>query len=248
MGSWVQKDAAEKALAAAIAAGVDTAKARLSLPWLFDVQSRTWTLAAPERGATPRHTRAEACCYDPKHRRVLYWSVDADVQNQKGGVYAYDGASNTWTFSVTKGSPAPGIENLCCWDSVNERVLYFAGNYTRERVVKAFDYPSLTWTDLGARGWPEGLRFGSGGATLSFDSLNGVALVFVAAGDHVKVLPYNVRENAFEPEQKINWPLKGHLMSYYDPDQNAVILMGGGDLGKTQTWAYRYRKGEEKNP
>jgi hypothetical protein len=124
-------------------------------------------------------------------------------------------------------------------------VLYFAGNYTKERMIRAFDYPSLTWTDLGAKGWPEGLAFGSGGGTLSFDSFNGVALIFVSAGDRVRILPYSVREGAFEQEQKMDWPLKGHLMSYYDPGQNAVILMGGGDLGKTQTWAYRYKQAEK---
>jgi hypothetical protein len=241
LGTWPKKEESERQQAVAKAEGVDLAKARLSLPWLFDVQSRTWSLAAPEGGDTPRHTRAEACCYDPKYRRVLYWSVDGDVANKKGGVYAYDGASNRWTFAATKGAPAPGIENLCCWDSVNERVLYFAGNYTKERIVKAFDFPSLAWTNLPATGWPEGLKFGSGGATLSFDTRNGVALIFIAAGDRVRVLPYDVRKSAFEPEQTIAWPLQGHLMSYYDPDQNAVILMGGGDLAKTQTWAYRYK-------
>lgn len=248
MGGWPKKEEVEKMQAAAKEGGVDLAKARLSLPWLFDAKTKSWTLAAPETGDTPKHTRAEACCYDPKHKRVLYWSVDPDVANRKGGVYAYDGASNRWTFAATKGGPAPGIENLCCWDSVNERVLYFAGNYTQEKAVKAFDYPSLTWTNLPSAGWPEGLKFGSGGATLSFDALNGIGLIFVAAGDGVRVLPYDVREGRFRPEQKMPWRVGGHLMSYYDPDQNAVILMGGGDLGKTQTWAYRYRKAEERKP
>lgn len=246
LGSWPAKEMIEKTQAAARADGVDLAKARLSLPWLFDVKTRTWALAAPEAGDTPRHTRAEACCYDPKNKRVLYWSVDGDVANKKGGVYAYDSAANKWTFSVTKGGPAPGIENLCSWDSINGRVLYFAGNYTKERIVKAFDYATLVWTDLPATGWPEGLKFSSGGATLSFDSRNGVGLVFVAEADGVRVLPYDVRKGEFGPEQKIAWRVGGHLMSYYDPDQNAVILMGGGDLAKSQTWAYRYRRAERK--
>lgn len=248
LGTWPARETIEQTQAAATADGVDLAKTRLSLPWLFDVKSRSWKLAAPEAGDTPRHTRAEACCYDPKNKRVLYWSVDGDVANRKGGVYAYDSAANKWTFSATKGGPAPGIENLCCWDGVNGRVLYFAGNYTTNRVVKAFDYPTLTWANLPATGWPEGLKFGSGGSTLSFDSLNGIALVFVAAAESVRVLPYDVRKNEFGPEQKIVWRIGGHLMSYYDPDQNAVILMGGGDLGKTQTWAYRYKRSEENEP
>jgi hypothetical protein len=248
LATWPSKETVEQTQAAAKAEGVDLAKARLSLPWLFDVKARSWKLAAPEAGDTPRHTRAEACCYDPKNKRVLYWSVDGDVANKKGGVYAYDGAANNWTFSATKGGPAPGIENLCCWDSVNGRVLYFAGNYSKEHIVKAFDYPSLTWTDLGTKGWPEGPNFGSGGASLAFDSLNGIALVFVIVKDHVRVLPYDVRAGAFEPEQKMNWSPNGQIMSYYDPDQNEVILMGGNDLGKTQTWAYRYKKAEEKKP
>jgi hypothetical protein len=246
LSGWPKKEEIERMQAAAKADGADLAKARRGLPWLFDVKTKAWTLAAPENGDTPGHTRAEACCYDPKHQRVLYWSVDGDVANRKGGVYAYDGARNLWEFKPTKGGPAPGIENLCCWDSANGRVLYFAGNYTGERVVRAFDYGTLTWTDLPAKGWPEGLKFGSGGGTLSFDALNGVALVFASAGDRVRVLAYDVREGGFGPEQKMDWPLKGHLMSYYDPDQNAVILMGGGDLGKTQTWAYRYKRAGNK--
>ena len=248
MGGWPKKEDVEKMQAAARAEGVDLAKARLSLPWLFDVKAKTWTLAAPETGDTPKHTRAEACCYDPQHKRALYWSVDGDVANKKGGVYAYDGASNRWTFATTQGSPAPGIENLCCWDSVNGRVLYFAGNYTQEHVVKAFDFPSLTWTNLSAKGWPEGVKIGSGGCTLSFDTRNGVALVFVPDKGRVRVLPYNVREGFFEPEQSMPWALIGHPLSYYDPDQNAVIISSGMQLSPSRTWAYRYKQTEEKKP
>jgi hypothetical protein len=248
LSGWPKKEDVEKMQAAAKADGADLAKVRRGLPWLFDVKTKTWTLAAPEGGDTPGHTRAEACCYDPKHKRVLYWSTDGDVANKKGGVYAYDSAKNAWEFKTTKGGPAPGIEQLACWDSVNGRVLYFAGSYTKERIVKAFDYPSLAWTDLPATGWPEGLNFCSGGGSLAFDTLNGVALVFRQDSGKVLVHPYDVRSNTFEKAQALFAFKDGQLNSYYDPDQNAVILVAGGDLGKTQTWAYRYKKAEEKKP
>ena len=61
------------------------------------------------------------------------------------------------------------------------------------------------------------------------------------------VHPYNVRTNAFEPTQRTACTLKrGQLNSYYDPDQNAVVLLGGNDLGKTQTWAYRCKRAKAK--
>ena len=258
LGGWPKKEDVEKMQAAAQADGTDLARAKLSLPWLFDIRTRTWKLAAPDGGDTPKHTRAEACCYDPKHKRVLYWSTDGDVANRKDGVYAYDGAANRWTFSPTKGSPAPGIEQLACWDSVNERVLYFSGSFTgTTRQAKAFDYATLTWTDLQAKGWPELdtahprngplAQFCSGGGTLAFDSLNGVALVFRQDSGKVLVHPYDVRSNTFGKAQGLFAFGGGQLNSYYDPDQNAAIAVAGGDLGKTQTWAYRYRK-EQKKP
>jgi len=245
----------QKAIDKARAAGVsdETIKnARRCLPWLFDVEERTWHLACPPEGDTPNHTRAEACVYDPKHKRTLYWSVDVIAQ-RKGGVFAYDSQTNRWTFSKTRGGPASGIEPLACWDTLNERVLYFAGSYTKTRQVKTFDYATLTWTDLGVTNWPKLPKphpkrgpyrvFCSGNACLAFDTKNNVALIFEqrsAAG--VQVYPFDVRANKFLPEQSIPWGDRGQIKCYYDPDQNAVILNGGRDMGKSQTWAYRYRR------
>jgi galactose oxidase-like protein len=248
-----------KALANAKAAGVSDEmikNARGCLPWLFDVKTRSWTLACPPEGDTPNHTRAETCVYDPKHKRTLYWSVDV-IPQRKGGVFAYDSAKNRWKFSKTKGGPASGIESLGCWDPVNKRVLYFSGNYTKTRQVKAFDYATLTWTDLKVPNWPKLATphpkrgpyrtFASNGACLAFDTVNGIALVFERPGNgEVRVHPFDVRENKFLPEQKINWSPGAAIKCYYDPDQNAVILNGGRDLQKTQTWAYRYKRAGKK--
>ncbi len=231
--------------------------ARRCLPWLFDPKTRKWTLACPEGGDTPSHTRADACAYDPKHKRVLYWKADGDTVNRRGGVYAYDGAKNTWKFSPTKGGPPPGIEPLACWDSVNERVLYFFGSYTKIRQAKSFDYASLTWTNLEAKNWPKLAKphpkrgpyraFSANQACLAFDSLNGIALMFARTGaSGVLVYPFDVRKSAFLPDQKIKWHVRGAFKCYYDPDQNAVVLNGGGDLGRSQTWAYRYKRAGKK--
>jgi Galactose oxidase, central domain len=256
LGSWAKYR--PRAVSKAKAAGVSDEQiksARRCLPWLFDVGKRKWELAAPETGDTPNHTRAEACVYDPKHKKTLYWSVDVIAQ-RKGGVFAYDAETNVWKFSATKGGPASGIEPLACWDSVNQRVLYFSGSYTKTRQVKSFDYATLTWTDLKAKGWPKLAKahpkrgpyvgFASGGSSLAFDSHNGVALFFRAEKGKVSVHPYNTKTNAFEKAGEIKWNVRGHIKSYFDPDQNAVIINGGGDLGKSQTWAYRYKRAGKK--
>ncbi len=256
--AWPGKEAAALEKARADGVGEDAIKnARRCLPWTFDVEKRSWELACPPEGDTPNHTRAETCVYDPKNKRTLYWSVDVIVQ-RKGGVFAYDAGKNVWKFSPTKGTPASGIESLGCWDPVNERVLYFSGNYTDTRQVKAFDYGTLTWTDLEVKNWPKletphpkrgpFRAFSSNNACLAFDTASGVALVFAREAGAVRVYPFDVRTNAFLPEGGIPWESRGAIKCYYDPDQNAVILNGGGDLQKTQTWAYRYKRVEEKKP
>jgi len=247
-----------KAIAKARAAGASEEtirNARRCLPWMFDVKTRSWKLACPPEGDTPNHTRAETCVYDPKHKLTLYWSVDVICQ-RKGGVFAYDSEKNRWKFSATRGGPASGIESLGCWDPVNERVLYFSGGYTKTRQVKSFDYPTLTWTDLGVKNWPKLEKphpkrgpyraFSSNGACLAFDTANEVALIFARLSKEVLVYPFDVRKKEFLAEQKIPWTSKGSIKCYYEPDQNAVILMGGGDLQKTQTWAYRYKRAAEE--
>jgi len=257
---WPKPQEVEKMKADAKAGGLeDPEKARRCLPWLFDVKTKAWSLACPAEGDTPCHARAEAACYDPKHKRVLYWSTDGDVANRKDGVYAYDGAANKWTFSVTKGGPAPGIEQLCCWDGVNERVLYFSGSYVnaKPRQAKSFDYPSLTWTDLNAGNWPDAPNsdpanktkrvFCAFQDTLVFEPSAGVAIIFSSDGN---VHPYDVRTNAFLPAHKIEGITKGQLKGYYDPDQRAIILAGVNceDYRPMETWAYRYKRAEEKKP
>jgi len=258
LGLWSGKrfDAKREALKVeARKAGVDPAKARRCLPWLFDVTTRTWSLACPT-GDVPNHTRAEACVYDPKHEVVLYWKTDPDVNNHRGGVYAYDAAKNHWTFKKTKGGPAVGIEQLACWDPVNERVLYFSGSYSgTTRRVKCFDYATLTWTTLEATDWPKRetphpkrgplLEFCSGGGSLAFDTASGKAILVRAGTGRFTVYPYDVRTNTFEPPKAFEGYRGGHLKTYYDPDQNAVIINGGADLRRSETWAYRYRRAAE---
>ena len=85
--------------------------------------------------------------------------------------------------------------------------------------------------------------FSSNGACLAFDTANGVALVFARLGKAgVGVYPFDVRGNKFLAEQKVAWDTRGALKCYYDPDQNAVILNGGRDLRRSETWAYRYKR------
>jgi len=250
--AWLYCYATEKAakISEALAAGATQEmidNARACLPWLFDVGTRSWALACPESGQTPYHARAEAAVYDPDHRRVLFWSVD-ETMNLKNGVFAYDGSTNTWTFQATKAPPPPGIENLATWDSVNRRVLYFSGNYTDKRTAGAFDYPSITWTTLAGQDWPKdasgaGVLFAAADSTLAFDTRNGVALLFKLQGGVVRAYPYDVAGDRFQPAVVVSWtPAQGSIRSYYDPQQNAVILHGGGDLAKTTTAAFRYRR------
>jgi hypothetical protein len=59
--------------------------------------------------------------------------------------------------------------------------------------------------------------------------------------DTVWVHSYDVRSNAFEPATSFKGYAGGTPRSCYNPDQNAVIINGAGDLRPTKTRAYRYK-------
>lgn len=99
----------------------------------WEYNGTTWTKVAVV-GDSPLGRNDAAAGYDPVHHQMLVWGGSGanisgtSSQTTYGDLWAYDGATRTWTKADTSFGPSPRPGARFAWDARRRRMVLWGGN------------------------------------------------------------------------------------------------------------------------
>jgi hypothetical protein len=236
-------------------------RGRDSNSWTLDVRKLTWERVAmgPHDGGTPEWPGAY-CCYGLVYDRDAKRAILYGGMGDESGTWAFDFAKKKWTNLKPKTAPPPLFLHSMVYDAANKVTLLFGGqtgNYENGKTLNetwAYHADTNTWEKRNPPTAPEPREQ----AQACFDSVNGVMILF---GGHANVYPkrwdgrvytdtwvYDYKTDTWTEMKPKDAPAGSSVrFMAFDPVNNVAINVHDGGP-KKQTWAYRYKKANAREP
>jgi len=149
-----------------------------------------------------------------------------------------------WDFDGVKRPSPIHTFHMACWDSLRNRILYYADGATL-----ALDPKTNTWTDLEAENHPTTCR-ALAWASMAYDPTGDRAVLI---GGGLATNPsggaptwfYDCRENAWRrPQLEVEPPLRCNAPLVYEPESQSLVLFGGYNqaAARNDTWVFDCRE------
>ena len=226
-----------------------------SAVWLYDEANNEWTNMRPPPYKEPeKYSRVaigglnSSATYDPDHEVV--WSFGG--QSSGGGkdtLWAYDAYANR--LSLVRGENPPPLRDGhgIAYDSRNQRLVVFGGQYTTDERTWLFDPATNKWEGLKLEPHPPTHKVTKDYSSiprLAYDRSNGIVLCVAWLGEtgH-ETWALNVAKQEWKklsPETEPDGSKSRSRNLGYDAARNLFILETSNARGNSpEIWTYRYQ-------
>jgi len=226
--------------------------------WLYDPANNTWTnMRPPPYKEPPKYSREvlgsldAGGTYDANHEVAISFGGQGDAGGMNN-LFVYDAYANRLERLDAANPPSPRDGMGICYDTTNDCLVVFGGQYTDDEKTWIYRYRTNRWEahDLNPRPPGKKRKTYSTIPKMAFDSVNGVCVCVVWLEEKggaletwaldVAKLQWTKMNPAVEPE-----PTGSRARNMgYDPALNLVFLECVTPKGEARIWTYRYRKAQ----
>jgi hypothetical protein len=226
--------------------------------WLYDAANNTWTnMRPPPYKEPPKYSRDvlgsldAGGTYDANHEVSISFGGQGDAGGMNN-LFVYDAYSNHLERLDAANPPSPRDGMGICYDTTNDCLVVFGGQYTDDEKTWIYRYRTNRWEahDLNPRPPGKKRKTYSTIPKMAFDSVNGVCVCVVWLEEKggaletwaldVAKLRWTKMSPPVEPE-----PTGSRARNMgYDPALNLVFLESVTPKGEARIWTYRYRKAQ----
>ncbi len=226
--------------------------------WLYDPVHYHWTnMRPPPYREPPKYSRDvlgslnAGGTYDANHEVSISFGGQGDAGGMNN-LFVYDAYSNRLERLDAANPPSPRDGMGICYDTANDCLVVFGGQYTDDEKTWIYRYRTNRWEshDLTPRPPGKKRKTYSTIPKMVFDSVNGVCVCVVWLEEKggaletwaldVAKLQWTKMNPAVEPE-----PTGSRARNMgYDSALNLVFLESVTPKGEARIWTYRFRKAQ----
>ena len=226
--------------------------------WRYDPLANRWTnMRPPPYQEPPKYSRDvlgslnAGGTYDANHEVSVSFGGQGDA-GAMNNLFVYDAYANRLERLDAANPPSPRDGMGICYDTANDCLVVFGGQYTDDEKTWIYRYRTNRWEshDLTPRPPGKKRKTYSTIPKMAFDSVNGVCVCVVWLEEKGGALETWVLDVAKLQWTKMNPPVEPEPTGSrarnmgYDPALNLVFLECVNPEGMSRVWTYRYRKAQ----